>query len=132
MVGSKTKNKQTGDIGESIACIFLERKGYRIVDTKVRASWCEIDIIAERENMIHFVEVKSVMCDGDFLFSDDKNQYRPEELVHEVKFRKIARFADFYMNKEQDQRDYQIDVIGVFLHKKQHKARCRMTENVFL
>ena len=129
---SKTKNKETGDIGESAACRYLERRGYRIVDTKVRVSWCEVDIIAERRGRVHFIEVKSVSRPapptvGNSLQADT---YRPEELVHATKLRKISRFADYYMNKGSDQRDYQIDVVGVFLDHVRRVAHCRLTENV--
>ena len=126
MEGSKVKNKETGDLGEKMACLFLERKGYTILETKVRAMWCEIDIIACLDSIIHFVEVKSVSR------ASDAEWYRPEELVHARKLDKIARFADFYINQKNDDRDYQIDVIGVFLNKRTHTAQCRITENVTL
>ncbi|MDB5187917.1 MAG: hypothetical protein JWO50_437 [Candidatus Kaiserbacteria bacterium] len=126
MEGSKAQNKETGDIGEKVACIFLRRKGFNVIATKVRAAWCEIDIIAEKEGVVHFVEVKSVT------HQNIAGSYRPEELVHHAKLDKISRFAEFYMNKENDTRDYQIDVVGVFLDVRTRKAQCRITENVSL
>jgi putative endonuclease len=126
MEGSKARNKETGDIGENVACIFLRRKGFSVIATKVRASWCEIDIIAEKDSVVHFVEVKSITGEN------MPGSYRPEELVHHEKLHKISRFAEFYMNKANDGRDFQIDVVGVFLNKRLRRAQCRITENVFL
>ncbi|MBV9159572.1 MAG: YraN family protein [Candidatus Kaiserbacteria bacterium] len=47
-----------GDMGESIAAQYLERKGFRIIDRNYLKPWGEIDIIAEKSGIIHFVEVK--------------------------------------------------------------------------
>jgi putative endonuclease len=52
-------NKETGKKGENIACAFLESKGYKIVEKNFRAARCEIDIIAQRDEYIIFIEVKT-------------------------------------------------------------------------
>ena len=59
------------------------------------------------------------------------SDYRPEEQVHPAKLRKIARTAEMYMNGKRDNREYQIDVVGVFLNMKTRQARCRLFEQVF-
>jgi putative endonuclease len=117
-------NKRTGDVGENIACMFLEQHGYRILHTKYKVSWCEIDIIAEKYGVMRFVEVKSVSG------VEQSYLYRPEELVHARKLNKIIRFADYYMNQEKNTRDYQVDVVAVFLNHLTRTARCRLLENV--
>ena len=58
------------------------------------------------------------------------SSYRPEEQVHPVKLRKVARTAELYMAEKGDERDFQIDVVGVFLDMKTRKARCRLFEQV--
>ena len=52
--------KAVGEIGEEIACQFLERKGFKILERNYRKPWGEIDIIAEKDGVIRFVEVKAV------------------------------------------------------------------------
>jgi putative endonuclease len=51
--------KNIGDIGEFQTCRYLESKGYTITARNVHVSKKEIDIIAERDDLIAFVEVKT-------------------------------------------------------------------------
>jgi putative endonuclease len=55
--------KYKGIIGELIASVFLLLKGYRILETRYKTKWGEIDIIAKKRNVIVFVEVKSRKSD---------------------------------------------------------------------
>lgn len=52
-------NQSTGKFGETLARQFLEENGYVIVDTHVTFQWGEIDIIAKRDDVTRFVEVKT-------------------------------------------------------------------------
>jgi len=122
--------KKIGAIGESAAAEFLERKGFRILARNYRKPWGEIDIIAEKGNVVRFIEVKSVSRESLPDVSRENISYRPEELVHEAKLRKVARTAEMYMNGQNDPREYQIDVVGVFLDLQTRTARCRLYEQV--
>ncbi|MFQ6041700.1 MAG: YraN family protein [Candidatus Poribacteria bacterium] len=55
----KHSKKQLGEIGESLAVKFLKRKGYRIIEQNYRSTWGEIDIVAQDEDIVTFVEVKT-------------------------------------------------------------------------
>ena len=48
----------TGDLGEQLAADYLQQHGYRLLCRNFRCPCGEIDIIAEREGVIYFVEVK--------------------------------------------------------------------------
>ena len=50
---------QLGKRGEELAAAFLERHGYKILEHNYRLRQGEIDIIAARENLLAFVEVKT-------------------------------------------------------------------------
>ena len=50
--------KQDGDWGEALAAEYLEARGCRIVEKEWRCRLGEIDLIAEKDGMILFVEVK--------------------------------------------------------------------------
>jgi putative endonuclease len=52
--------KQTGDEGENRAANFLQEKGYKITARKWRTREGEIDIIAEKDDYLVFVEVKTL------------------------------------------------------------------------
>lgn len=122
--------KKIGAIGESVAAELLQKKGFKILARNYRKPWGEIDLIAEKGNIVRFVEVKSVSRESLPDVSRENTSYRPEELVHEAKLRKVARTAEMYMNGQNDQREYQIDVVGVFLDLKTRTARCRLYEQV--
>ncbi|HSX36066.1 MAG TPA: YraN family protein [Patescibacteria group bacterium] len=49
---------QTGRRAEAQAAVFLERKGCTIIEQNWRTRLCEIDVIAERGQVIFFCEVK--------------------------------------------------------------------------
>jgi len=51
--------RDLGDFGERVARAHLEAKGYRILATKFRVREGEVDIVAERDGVVAFVEVKT-------------------------------------------------------------------------
>ena len=122
--------KEVGRIGESVAALFLERKGFTIIERNYRKPWGEIDLIAEKGGIVRFVEVKTLSRENIADISREMSDYRPEEQVHPAKLRKIGRTAEMYMNGRRDGREYQIDVVGVFLNVASRKARCRLFEQV--
>ena len=125
-----TSTKTTGSLGEMIAREFLERKGFMILATNFRKTYGEIDIIAAKNGTVRFVEVKSVTREPSADISRVTDSYRPEELAHESKLRKVARTAQVYMAENHDPRDYQVDVVGVILDPINKQARCRLFEQV--
>lgn len=48
----------TGRQAEEAAAEYLKRQGYAIVDRNWRTKFCEIDIIAQRDQAVYFCEVK--------------------------------------------------------------------------
>ena len=48
----------SGRIGEDIAALFLQLKGYRIVGQNIRTRASELDIVAEKSGCLVFAEVK--------------------------------------------------------------------------
>ena len=126
---NKSITSQTGSVGEDIAAIFVQRKGFSIIEKNYRKPWGEIDIVAERDGTVHFIEVKavsrSIVDDG-----SREMDYRPEEMVTISKLRKVARTAALYMESKKDTREYQIDVVGVLLDTEKKKAKCRFFEQV--
>ena len=125
----KSKSTATGNVGESIACIFLERKGFRILARNYSRPWGEIDVVAIKNNIVRFVEVKTLTIhDADI--SREMNSYRPEEQIHQAKLRKIVRTAQAYMSRGKDAREFQIDAVGVILDQRTRIARCRLYEQV--
>lgn len=125
-------SKEVGKLGEDIAARFLESKGFRILARNYLKPWGEIDIIAEIGPTVRFIEVKSVsrVTLPDVTRESSVGNYRPEEMVHPAKLRKVSRTAELYMAETGDKREYQIDAVGVFLDTANRKARCRLYEQV--
>lgn len=117
-------------MGEDIACRFLERKGFKVIDRNYLKKWGEIDVIAEKAGTFRFIEVKSVSREIGGEFSRENSGYNPEELVHPAKLKKLARTVEMYMNERGGERDYQIDVVTVFMDHERRVARCRLYEQV--
>jgi len=120
-----TDKKETGAQGELIAIQFLVKRGYKLIARNYRKPWGEIDVIAEKDDIVHFVEVKTVLQSGDF---SREMGYRPEELAHSTKLKKVARTASLYMEERKDTRDFQVDVVGVIMNPATRIARCRLFE----
>ncbi len=57
---AKSEKRKIGDLGEGISCNYLKNKGFSIIDRNYWKPWGEIDIIASKKGVIHFVEVKTV------------------------------------------------------------------------
>ena len=130
MPSEENSTKRTGATGECVAVEFLRRKGFEILEKNYRKPWGEIDIVAVKSGTVRFVDVKSVSCASLDDVTREINDHRPEEMVHAQKLKKVARTAEMYMNAHNDQRDFQIDVVGVFLDLAKRKARCRLFEQV--
>jgi len=121
--------KHVGRLGEEIASQFLVKKGFKILDRNYRKPWGEIDIIAEKDDVVRFVEVKAISRE---ILPTPKEEidYRPEEMVDERKLEKVARTAVLYMEAGNDRREFQVDVVGVILSEPTRTARCRLFEQV--
>ncbi|MEK7662328.1 MAG: YraN family protein [Patescibacteria group bacterium] len=113
---------EVGRVGEEIASIFLENKGFFIVGRNYRKKWGEIDIIAKKGNSMRFVEVKTISSSGD-------TSYMPEENVHYNKLKRLTRTIETFCAERSFYGDWQIDVIAVFLDVNKKEAKVRFTEN---
>lgn len=121
-------NKDTGALGEQIALEFLSKKGYKLIARNYRRTWGEIDLILEKQGIVHFVEVKAVLRSSRNISRE--MSYQPEELAHSTKLKKVARTAVLYMDANKDDREFQIDVVGVILDEGTRRAECRLFEQV--
>ena len=98
--------KILGQSGESLAAKFLESKGYKIIAKNFRIRSAEIDIIAELNDEIIFVEVKT---------RSNTRRGLPAEAVNLRKQEKIIEAASVFMQREEYARNAcRFDVIEVF------------------
>ena len=50
--------REKGNVGEDIACKFLVKNGFNVIDRNYYKKWGELDVVAKRGNELHFFEVK--------------------------------------------------------------------------
>lgn len=98
------KHNQLGNKGEDLACRFLEEKGYQIIIRNWRFGHHEIDIIAQNEESIIFVEVKT----------RSSNQWgNPEDFISKAQMRRIVEAADFYIKEYNVDKEPRFDVLAI-------------------
>jgi putative endonuclease len=93
-------SRAKGNIAEERGCEFLRSHGVRIIDRNVYNRFGEIDIIALKDNVIHFVEVKSAQS--------------YEQAVNNItrsKLQKLNRTIQTYLQKKRLNGDYCIDAL---------------------
>ncbi|QSH39213.1 YraN family protein [Candidatus Kaiserbacteria bacterium] len=126
-----SRNKDIGNTGEHIAARFLETKGFSILGKNYSKKWGELDIIAKKEGVVHFVEVKTISRETQNIVSRENNSaYRAEENMHKKKIERLHRAIQSYIEEFNVKEDWQLDLVTVVLFIKDKKAECRFVENV--
>ncbi len=95
-------SRAVGDIGEDRAVLYLRENGFSVVDRNVSSRFGEIDVIVIKDEVLHFVEVKS--------------SYSYEIAVQNItpaKMRKFLRTVDVYIKKHRLDMNYCIDALIV-------------------
>lgn len=116
------KTKLIGKLGEDCAAKFLEDKGYSIVARNFRIRSAEIDIIAQIDNVIVFVEVKA---------RSNIRHGLPSEAVTLSKQKKIIEAAGVFLQDENfSECACRFDVVEVYL-RGEHVKEINHIENAF-
>lgn len=96
---------ELGRHGEQLATDHLEARGYRILDRNWRCSQGELDLVAEDDGTLVFVEVKTRSGIG---FGD------PAEAVTPRKLARIGRLAGAWCAEHRPRsRRMRVDVVGI-------------------
>ena len=92
-----------GMAGENAAADYLEREGFKILERNWRLKAGEIDIIAERDGVVHFVEVK---------YRKNQNQGGGIAAITPTKLKHMERAARLWMQRFGD-REARLSVVEV-------------------
>jgi putative endonuclease len=102
------KHNDTGKKGETLAATWFTEKGYTIIHTNWRHKNLEVDIIASKSNMLHFIEVKAVTS----------LQYgNPEEKITEKKIKNLINASEEYLYQNPQWQRIQFDVLSITMIK---------------
>ena len=135
-----TSNSQKiGELGEDVACKFLEKNGFSILERNYTKKWGEIDIIAEKKSKRYFIEVKSKsVSDLDFVLPNKSGEQtseasRPEENMHIWKMKRLRRVVETYLiSKRLGSIEWQFDLLVVYLYLEKRLARVKVVDNIIL
>ncbi len=93
--------KHFGDESESLATHFLEQEGFIILERNYFAKKLgEIDIIAKKKDVLHFIEVKSGKADFDPIYN-----------VTPAKLRKVINSSQYYLKSKRLDMAFSIDAL---------------------
>lgn len=121
----KQLNWQTGQKGEVIACDWLLKKGYQILESNFRTRFGEIDLVTTKNKKLIFVEVKLKVGE----------QFgQPEEMINQAKISQIQKTAAaFLQTHPKIAAKYpfcQIDAICIVLNQDKTPLRINHYENL--
>jgi len=115
------KRRDTGMLGEKVAARYLQDKGYSIAATNFHCREGEIDIIAEKDGTLVFVEVKT---------RRNHSFGAPEESVVPAKMVKLRTAAQTYIQRMEVQPPpWRIDVVAIDIGTGDSASRIEHYEN---
>ena len=112
--------RKTGVLGELYAGRYLRKKGYKLLSANFRTKSGEIDIIAEKDDTICFVEVKT-RRDGAY--------FDPAFAVDRDKEENVRSTAAAFITMRKYKKNIRFDIIEVIIGE--DDCRIRHTENAF-
>lgn len=98
------QHNELGKKGEQLAVDFLIKKGYTILDKNWRYQKAEVDIIAQKENTLAVVEVKT-RSTIDF--------GNPQDFVNPKKIKLLVAAIDEYINSKDLDIEVRFDIIAI-------------------
>lgn len=98
------EHNDIGALGERLAKEYLVKQGFAILETNWRKGKHEVDIIAYKEGLIVFVEVKTRSSQG---------HGDPEDFVTIDKQRAYIRLANNYVLEKERDEEVRFDIIAI-------------------
>ncbi len=118
-----SETQQIGELGEHIACKYLIKQGFSIMERNYTKKIGEVDIICKKQGVIHFIEVKTIVTrvtgvDVSRETSKSRELYNPFDNITRHKLKKISRTIEWYLAERHVSREtpLQIDAIAVVLN----------------
>jgi putative endonuclease len=98
----------TGTTGEAMAAKYFIEKGFSLLHQNWRHSHWEVDIIAAKDNVLHFIEVKT---------RKTKKFGHPEEAVSKKKIKNLINAAEEYLYQFPQWKRIQFDILAISIIK---------------
>ncbi len=114
-------HNELGEKGELEALKYLQEKGYTILEKNYRYLKAEVDIIAQKEDYLVAVEVKT--RSSDYFGS-------PQDFVNQKKINLMVQAVDYYINKTDIDLEVRFDIIAIIYS--QNTFKIKHIEDAFL
>ena len=106
------EHNQLGKLGEELAVALLQKKGYIVLETNWTFQKAEIDIIAQKENVLAVVEVKTRSSIEFGL---------PQDFVKPKKIQLLVKAVNEYVMSNDLDVAVRFDIIAIFKENKDYK-----------
>ena len=126
------EHNEIGKIGENLTKAFLMKQGFSVLDTNYRILQGELDIVAQKDSRIHFVEVKAVKVRD---LSEIESLYvRPEDNLTASKYSRLLVAISSYLQNRgvSHETRYQLDLACVYINLEAREGRVRLMQNIQL
>jgi Holliday junction resolvase-like predicted endonuclease len=124
------EHNEIGKIGENITKEFLMKQGFSILDQNYQIRYGELDIVAQKDNVLHCIEVKSIKV-------RDCNHVsnliiRPEDNLTYSKWQKIRITLESYLKYKNTPSEvqHQIDLACVYIDTEKREGRVKLLQNI--
>ncbi len=133
-LSKKSQNKQIGAWGEQITARHYKDRGFKLLGMNYLKKWGEIDVIAQKDEIVHFIEVKTVSYETktDLERAVAHGTWRPEENVTAHKIKKLSRAIESWLGENKWDGKWQIDVVAVRIVPRETFATIKIIDNVVL
>jgi putative endonuclease len=95
---------ETGRKAETAARVYLEMRGFKILEQNWRRPRAEVDIIATKDGTLHFVEVK---------YRKDDQQGGGLDAITPTKLRQMRRGAELWVEESKWQGEYILSAVDI-------------------
>ncbi len=128
-----TSNTQKiGKLGEELAKRFLMKHGYSVLEENYTKKYGEIDLIAKKDGITHFIEVKSIVShETSNAVPRETSNYDPLSNVHPGKLRRLSRVIQVYLVTHETL-NWQFDVITVKIDEKNRVGRVTHIKDIVI
>lgn len=100
-------NYKTGHDAEKTAATYIQRMGFTVKEMNWKTKFCEIDIIAEKNQTVYFIEVK---------FRAHNQQGEGFDYITPAKLRQMEFAAAFWVSQSGWEGDYCLAAISMDNH----------------
>ena len=108
--------QKLGRWGEHVAATYLEAKGMRVLECNWRCARGEVDIVAQEDDMIVFVEVKT---------RRGRALGLPEEALTPAKAQRLVMLGEMYLAEHEcADVSWRVDLVAVELDPRGKLLRC--------